>query len=75
MKIFSDPINNVLFCRNIKLMKSFLKNSGILLILIGALFLIIPFFLHFQTNTSLFLGWIMIIVGFILFIVINKKIP
>jgi uncharacterized membrane protein HdeD (DUF308 family) len=59
----------------IKDMRFFLKNSGILLIMVGALFLIIPFFLYIQTNTSLFVGWIMIVAGFIVFILTNKKIP
>jgi hypothetical protein len=56
-------------------MKFFLKNCGILLTLIGALILIIPFFLHLQSNTSLLVGWEIIIAGFVLYIVLNKKIP
>jgi hypothetical protein len=56
-------------------MKFFLKNGGILLVLIGTLLLIIPFFLHFQSNTSLFIAWTIIITGFIFFILLNKKVP
>lgn len=56
-------------------MKFFLTNLGILLILIGALALIVPFFLHFQTNASLLAGWLLIVGGFIAYIVVNKKIP
>jgi uncharacterized membrane protein HdeD (DUF308 family) len=64
-------------CHNAKLagMKFFFKNSGMLLLLIGILFLIVPFFLQLQTNTSLSTGWVMIVAGFILFIFLNKKIP
>jgi membrane protein YdbS with pleckstrin-like domain len=53
-------------------MKFFLKNLGIFLVLIGAFFLIVPFFMHLQTNVSLLTGWILIIVGFISYIFINK---
>jgi hypothetical protein len=56
-------------------MRFFLKNCGILLVLTGALLLIVPFFLHFQSNVSLFIAWTIIIIGFILYIVLNKKIP
>jgi drug/metabolite transporter (DMT)-like permease len=56
-------------------MKFFLKNVGIFLVFIGALILILPFFIHFQTNRSLLTGWLMIITGFISYIFINKKIP
>jgi len=56
-------------------MMSFLKNSGIIVLLIGAIILIVPFFMHNQTNTSLLVGWILIVVGFLLFILINKKNP
>ena len=56
-------------------MKTFLKNSGILLLLIGVLVLAIPFFMGVHTNTSLLTGWILIIAGFIGYIVINKQMP
>jgi hypothetical protein len=56
-------------------MKFFLKNMGIIFLFLGALFLIVPFFLHLQTNASLLTGWIMMVAGFILFIFLNKKIP
>jgi hypothetical protein len=54
-------------------MNYFLKNSGIFLMLAGSLILIIPFFTHLQSNLSLIIGWLSIIVGFIAYIVINKK--
>lgn len=55
-------------------MKIFLKYSGIIVLLIGVLFLVIPFFAEFENNITLLTGWILIIVGFIGYIVINKKI-
>jgi hypothetical protein len=55
-------------------MRFFLKNSGILLVLIGALFLTVPFFTHLQTNASLLTGGGLIIAGFIVYIIINKLI-
>jgi hypothetical protein len=61
-------------CRKLQSMRFFLKNSGIFVLFTGILFLIIPFFLHFQTNRSLLTGWILIVLGFVLFILLNKKI-
>lgn len=55
-------------------MKFFLKNLGIFLVLLGAFFLIVPFFTHFQTNSSLLTGWILIVAGFISYIFLNKYI-
>lgn len=55
-------------------MKFFLKNLGIFLVLVGALFLIVPFFAHLQTNSSLLTGWILIVAGFISYIFLNKYI-
>jgi hypothetical protein len=53
---------------------NFFKNCGIFVLLIGELFLIIPFFMQNQTNGTLLTGWILIVIGFILYILINKKI-
>ena len=55
-------------------MRFFLKNLGIVFVLIGAFFLIVPFFTRLQTNASLLTGWLLIAVGFIAYIVINKLI-
>jgi hypothetical protein len=55
-------------------MQFFLKNLGIGLVLIGALLLIVPFFTQLQTNASLLTGGGLIIIGFIVYIVINKLI-
>jgi uncharacterized membrane protein HdeD (DUF308 family) len=55
-------------------MKSFLKFLGIGLALLGVLILAVPFFTRLQTNASLLTGWILIIAGFITYILINKKI-
>ncbi|MDR2627957.1 MAG: hypothetical protein LBC40_07990 [Dysgonamonadaceae bacterium] len=54
------------------MMRFFLKNTGILLVLLGALFLVVPFFTGLQTNTSLSTGGGLIIAGFIVYIVVNK---
>jgi hypothetical protein len=55
-------------------MKSFLKNCGIWILLLGELFLIIPFFLKNETNTTLSAGLVLVIAGFVLYVAINKKI-
>ena len=55
-------------------MKSFVKYSGILVQLIGVLCLIVPYFGKFQNNTTLLIGWLLIISGLVLYIVINKRI-
>jgi uncharacterized membrane protein HdeD (DUF308 family) len=51
-----------------------LKNCGIVVLIVGELFLIVPFFTKSQTNTTLLTGWILILSGFILYLVLNKKI-
>jgi uncharacterized membrane-anchored protein YitT (DUF2179 family) len=56
------------------MMKSFLKTIGIVLLLVGVIILIIPFFLYIQTNNSLLTGWLLIVAGFITYIVTNKYI-
>jgi predicted membrane channel-forming protein YqfA (hemolysin III family) len=55
-------------------MKSFLKFLGVGIVLLGVAWLAIPFFTHLQTNTSLLTGWILIVAGFITYVIINKKI-
>ncbi|MDR0864305.1 MAG: hypothetical protein LBO74_05155 [Candidatus Symbiothrix sp.] len=55
-------------------MKFFWKNGGIFLVLIGALVLIVPYFTYLQTNRSLLTGWLLIITGFVAYILLNKKI-
>jgi len=55
-------------------MREFLKNCGIVVLIVGELFLIVPFFTKGQSNTTLLTGWILVISGFILYLVLNKKI-
>jgi len=55
-------------------MRVFLKNCGIIVLIFGELFLIIPFFAKCQTNTTLLTGWILVLSGFVLFLLLNKKI-
>lgn len=59
---------------NHSIMKSFLKNSGIGVLLAGELFLIVPFFLKNETNATLTAGLSLVIAGFFLYVGINKKI-
>jgi hypothetical protein len=54
-------------------MHIFLRNFGIIVLLIGELLLIIPFFGGCQSNTTLLSGLILVVLGFILYIVLNKK--
>jgi hypothetical protein len=55
-------------------MKFCFKNSGIWVLLSGELFLIIPFLLKNETNTTLTAGLSLVITGFVMYVVINKKI-
>ncbi|GHT72534.1 hypothetical protein AGMMS50262_01500 [Bacteroidia bacterium] len=51
-----------------------MKNIGFILILLGTSGLVIPFFTGLQTNGTLLASWLLIIAGFIAYIIINKKI-
>jgi uncharacterized membrane protein len=69
-----------IFCKFVLLykkgiMKFVLKYCGIWILLIGELFLIIPFFLKNETNTTLAMGLTLVIIGSILYVILNKKIP
>lgn len=57
-------------------MKGLLKNLGLILIAIGAIILIVCFFMG-ETNNNAILGGSLatIIVGLIAYIVLNKKFP
>jgi len=55
-------------------MRIILKSCGIFVLIVGELFLIIPFFIKRQTNTTLLTGWILVLSGFILYLILNKKI-
>jgi hypothetical protein len=55
-------------------MRVFLKSCGLFVLIVGELFLIIPFFAKSQTNTTLLTGWILVLSGFILYLIVNKKI-
>ncbi|GHV09553.1 hypothetical protein FACS1894162_0310 [Bacteroidia bacterium] len=55
-------------------MKFLLHNGGWILMLTGALVLIVPFFVPLlQSNASLLTGWILIVLGFVGYIIGNKK--
>ena len=53
-------------------MKEILKNLGLLIILAGVIFLGIVVFLHKETNTYLSISLLLIAIGLISHIVINK---
>ena len=56
------------------MLKTLLKNAGLLIILIGVIILGIVVFSGAQTNTSLGLSLVLIIVGLIAHIVIGKMV-
>ncbi|MDO5571594.1 MAG: hypothetical protein Q4F97_09075 [Bacteroidales bacterium] len=53
-------------------MKELLKNSGVILVLIGVAILAIPQFSHSTTNTSLVIGAIFTVLGIIATIILYK---
>ena len=58
-----------------KRMKTFFRNIryvGVIVLLIGVLVLIIPYFLTISSNTTLLVGLLLVIAGFILHIIIDK---
>lgn len=55
-------------------MRVFLKNCGVIVLIVGELFLIIPFFTQCQTNATLLIGLVLVLSGFILYLALNKKI-
>jgi hypothetical protein len=55
-------------------MKTLLKNCGIFVLIVGELFLTIPFFTKSQNNITLLTGGALVIAGFLVHIAINKKI-
>lgn len=53
-------------------MKDFLKYAGVVVVLIGALVLIIPGFLHTTSNATLTVAGILLVIGFVAHIVLNR---
>ncbi len=53
-------------------MKDLVKNLGLILILIGVVFLAVVVFLHANTNPKMLVSLILIVVGFLAHIIINK---
>lgn len=53
-------------------MNPFVKNLGLVIQLSGVLILAIPYFLKKQTNTTLLLGLGFVVLGFLLYIIINR---
>jgi hypothetical protein len=54
-------------------MKPIIRYSGLIVLLAGELFLIVPFLRNSRQNVSLLAGAILVVIGFFLFIVLNKK--
>ncbi|MDD2474724.1 MAG: hypothetical protein PHI32_02315 [Dysgonamonadaceae bacterium] len=53
-------------------MKEFAKYIGVLVMIIGVLFLVIPFLLSNTTNTNLLIGLLIVIEGFLGHIFVNN---
>lgn len=53
-------------------MKELMKHAGVILVLIGVVILAVPQFMHTMTNGLLLAGLIVIILGIIATIVLNK---
>ena len=53
-------------------MKEFAKYIGVLVMIIGVLFLVIPFLLTNTTNTTLLIGLLIVIEGFLGHIFVNN---
>lgn len=54
-------------------MNEFLKYLGAIILLIGVIVLAVPFFGGGMTNTLLLVGLVLIIGGFLVHIILNKK--
>ena len=50
-----------------------IRYTGTIILLIGVLVLIIPFFLAISSNTTLLVGLLLVIAGFIFQIIIDKR--
>ena len=55
-------------------MNTFFKYSGIFIQLIGVLLMAVSYFGKFQSNTTLIISWILVVFGFIVFILVNKRV-
>ncbi len=54
-------------------MNGFIKNIGVLVLLIGAVILAVPFFTGGMSNTVLLAGVSTMIIGYFCHIIINRK--
>ena len=53
-------------------MKEFAKYIGVLVMLIGVAFLVIPFFMNMTTNTNLIIGLVLVVEGLLGHIYVNN---
>jgi len=56
------------------MLKTLLKNAGLLIMLIGVIILAIVVFIGTQTNASLALSLVLVALGLISHIIINRKV-
>ncbi len=49
------------------------KNWGLIIIAAGILLLLVPHFIHLQTNATLLSGWILVPTGIVAYIICKKK--
>ena len=56
------------------MLKTLLKNAGLLIMLIGVIILALVVFLGTQTNASLALSLVLVALGLISHIIINRKV-
>jgi hypothetical protein len=56
------------------MLKTLLKNAGLLIILVGVIILSLVVFMGTQTNTSLGLSLVLIVLGLLAHIFINRKV-
>ncbi|MDY6121527.1 MAG: hypothetical protein SPI72_00350 [Porphyromonas sp.] len=54
-------------------MNSVVKLLGIIVMLLGVLFLAVPYFVSCVSNATLFTGLILVVLGFIAHIILNKR--
>ncbi|GAD05712.1 hypothetical protein [Porphyromonas crevioricanis] len=53
-------------------MNGIVKILGIIVMLVGVLFLAVPYFMNTTSNVTLFAGLILVVLGFIAHIIINR---
>lgn len=60
-------------CKNFGRMQNFWKNWGLIIVAAGIVLLLVPHFIHLQTNATLLSGWFCVLVGLVAHIICKKK--